>query len=209
MNVLLINGSSHKNGCTYTALCEVGGELERAGIVTEVFQLGGGPLRDCIGCEQCSKLENACVFRDDCINELIGRAEQADGFVFGSPVYFAHPTGRILSALDRAFYAGRRAFAHKPGAAVVSARRGGTTASIDVLNKYFTIAEMPVVSSSYWNMVHGNTPDEVRQDAEGLQSMRNLGRNMAWLLKCIAAGKDQGVEIPVSERGSRTNFIRI
>lgn len=208
MKVLLINGSSHERGCTYTALREVAGELENAKIETEFFHLGKSPLRDCIGCNQCSKLDNACIFDDDCINELIRKAEQADGFVFGTPVYYAHPSGRILSVLDRAFYAGKRAFAHKPGAAIASARRGGTTASIDVLNKYFTISEMPVVSSSYWNMVHGNTPDEVRQDEEGLQSMRNLGRNMAWLLRCIAAGKEQGVEIPVSEREHRTNFIR-
>ena len=208
MKVLLINGSSHENGCTDAALREVAGELERAGIETEFFQLGSSPLRDCIGCDQCVKLDNACVFQDDCINELIRKAEQADGFVFGSPVYFAHPSGRILSALDRMFYAGRCAFAHKPGAAIVSARRGGTTASIDVLNKYFTIAEMPVVSSSYWNMVHGNEPAEVQKDEEGLKTMRVLGKNMAYLLKCIEAGKKAGITLPAPEAPNGTNFIR-
>lgn len=209
MKVLLINGSSHEKGCTFTALCEVAEVLRAAEIECEIVCLGPKPIRDCTGCRKCAQLDNACVFNDDPINELIQKAAQADGFVFGTPVYYAHPSGRILSALDRMFYSSKAVFSHKPAAAVASARRAGTTASLDVLNKYFTIAEMPVVSSSYWNMVHGNTPDEVRQDAEGLQSMRNLGRNMAWLLKCIALGRAQGVDIPRSESGSRTNFIRI
>ncbi|MEA4932762.1 MAG: flavodoxin family protein [Lawsonibacter sp.] len=208
MNVLLINGSSHQTGCTYTALSEVASALQAGGVETEMFHLGSTPLRDCIDCRKCVELDNACIFKDDPINECIRLAEQADGFVFGTPVYYAHPSGRILSALDRMFYAGKRAFAHKPGAAVASARRAGTTASLDVLNKYFTISEMPVVSSSYWNVVHGNTPDEVLKDKEGLQTMRNLGRNMAWLLKCIEAGKAQGISVPASESEFRTNFIR-
>ncbi|MEM5766783.1 MAG: flavodoxin family protein [Bacillota bacterium] len=208
MNVLLLNGSSRQAGCTYTALSEVASTLQAEGVETTLVHLGAGPLLDCTACRTCAELDNACIFDDDPINELIRLAEQADGFIFGTPVYFAHPSGRILSALDRMFYAGRPAFAHKPGAAVISARRAGTTASFDVLNKYFTIAQMPVVSSSYWNMVHGNTPDEVRQDKEGLQTMRNLGRNMAWLLKCIQAGKAQGILIPTNESEFRTNFIR-
>ena len=208
MKVLLINGSSHQKGCTFTALCEVAGALESEGVQTEIIQLGGEPLRDCIGCGRCRSLEGACVFEDDAVNGIIQKAREADGFVFGTPVYYAHPSGRVLSALDRIFYAGGAAFAHKPGAAVASARRAGTTASLDVLNKYFTIARMPVVSSSYWNMVHGNTPDEVKQDLEGLQVMRNLGRNMAWLMKCIACGKEHGIPVPETETGSRTNFIR-
>ena len=142
------------------------------------------------------------------VNEWILKAKEADGFIFGSPVYYAHPDGRILSVLDRMFYAGSSCFAYKPGAAVTSARRGGTTASIDVLNKYFTINQMPVISSTYWNMVHGSTPEDVKKDLEGLQTMRNLGRNMAWLLKSIEAGKAAGVKIPVAERNQRTNFIR-
>lgn len=208
MKVLLINGSCHEKGCTYTALSEVAGALDEQKIEVEVFQLGSKPIRDCIGCGKCAGLENACIFNDDFINELIKKAEKADGFIFGTPVYYAHPSGRILSALDRAFYAAKGAFSHKPAAAVASARRAGTTASLDVLNKYFTIAEMPVVSSSYWNMVHGNTPDEVKQDKEGLQSMRNLGRNMAWLLQCISAGSEQGINAPQNEYNHRTNFIR-
>ena len=208
MKVLLINGSAKENGCTYTALTEVEKSLNQEGIETEICWLGAGAVRDCIGCGQCNTQHPSCVFDDDCINEIIAKAKGADGFVFGTPVYYAHPSGRILSALDRMFYAGKSAFAHKPGAAVASARRAGTTASVDVLNKYFTIAEMPVVSSSYWNMVHGNKPEDVLQDQEGLQIMRNLGRNMAWLLKCIKAGESQGIMFPENEYTQKTNFIR-
>lgn len=208
MKVLLLNGSAKENGCTYTALSEVEKSLNQEGIETEICWLGAGAVRDCIGCGQCNKEHPGCVFEDDCINEIIAKAKEADGFVFGTPVYYAHPSGRILSALDRMFYAGKSAFAHKPGAAVASARRAGTTASVDVLNKYFTIAEMPVVSSSYWNMVHGNKPEDVLQDQEGLQIMRNLGRNMAWLLKCIKAGESQGITIPENEYTHKTSFIR-
>lgn len=208
MKVLMINGSSHENGCTYTALNEVAKVLNEAGIETEIIQLGVLPYRDCIGCQACRKLNGRCVFKDDIVNTIIEKAEQADGFVFGSPVYYAHPSGRLLSVLDRAFYAGSAAFAFKPGAAVVSARRAGTTASIDVINKYFTINKMPVVSSTYWNEVHGNTPQEVMQDKEGLQTMHNLGKNMAWALKMIDEAKKGGLNAPEQESGSRTNFIR-
>lgn len=207
MKVLLLNGSAKPNGCTYTALTEIANILEEEQIEYEIVQLGNKPIRDCIGCNKCKELHNTCVFNDDMINELIKKAEAADGFIFGTPVYYAHPSGRLLSVLDRLFYAGSAVFRHKPGAAISSARRGGTTASLDVINKYFTIAEMPVVSSSYWNMVHGNTPDEVKQDLEGLQTMRNIGRNMSWLLKCIQLGKEHGVDIPETERTFRTNFI--
>ncbi len=208
MKVLLINGSAKENGCTYTALTETAKTLNQEGIKTEICWLGAGLLRDCMGCGQCNTKHPGCIFEDDGINEILAKAKEADGFVFGTPVYYAHPSGRILSALDRMFYAGKSAFAHKPGAAVASARRAGTTASVDVLNKYFTIAEMPVISSSYWNMVHGNKPEDVLQDREGLQVMRNLGRNMAWLLKCIEAGRSQGIAIPENEYGEKTNFIR-
>ena len=208
MKVLMVNGSAKEKGCTYTALAEIGNTLEQEGIQTEIFWLGAGELRDCIGCGQCNTKGRGCIFGDDCINEVIKKAEEADGFVFGTPVYYAHPSGRILSALDRMFYSGKSAFVRKPGAAVASARRAGTTASVDVLNKYFTLAEMPVVSSSYWNMVHGGRPEEGLQDKEGMQIMRNLGRNMAWLLKCIAAGKAAEVALPQNEYGERTNFIR-
>ena len=208
MKVLLVNGSPKANGNTARALAEVAEQLIAEGIDTEVFQLGAKPIRDCIGCGQCGKLGGRCTFDDDVVNELIAAAEQADGFVFGSPVYYAHPSGRILSALDRAFYAGGHAFEHKPGAAVAVARRGGTSTTFDVLNKYFTICNMPVVSSQYWNQVHGNTPEEVKQDIEGLQTMRQLARNLLWLLQCIAAGDAAGVPRPETEARKFTNFIR-
>lgn len=205
--VLLVNGSSKEKGCTYTALCEVAQALEKEGIETEIFQLGGDALRDCIGCGSCGRL-GKCVFDDDCVNRFVEKAREADGFVFGTPVYYAHPSGRILSFLDRVFYSGGSALAFKPGAAVASARRAGTTASLDVLNKYFTFNRMPVVSSNYWNMVHGNTPEEVRRDLEGLQIMRTIGQNMAWLIRCIEAGKAAGIDYPQTEVKVKTNFIR-
>lgn len=206
MKVLLVNGSPRAAGCTNAALEEVAKTLGEAGIETEIFWLGAKPVQDCIACGKCRELRK-CVF-DDVVNTLIEKAKTADGFVFGSPVYYAHPSGRVQSALDRAFYAGKYAFAGKPGAAVVSARRGGTAASFDVINKYFGISSMPVVSSTYWNMVYGNTPDEVRRDEEGMQTMRNLGRNMAYLLKCLEAGKAAGIEMPLQEGAFKTNFIR-
>lgn len=206
MKVLLVNGSPRAAGCTNTALEEVAKTLGEAGIETEIFWLGAKPVQDCIACGKCRELKK-CVF-DDVVNTLIEKAKMADGFVFGSPVYYAHPSGRVQSALDRAFYAGKYAFAGKPGAAIVSARRGGTAASFDVINKYFGISSMPVVSSTYWNMVYGNTPDEVRRDEEGMQTMRNLGRNMAYLLRCIEAGKAAGIEAPAQEGVFKTNFIR-
>ncbi len=208
MKVLVINGSSREKGCTDTALMEVVSSLAKEGIESEIVSLGNKPVRDCTACGKCGELDNACVFNDDIVNEIIQKAKTADAFIFGTPVYYAHPSGRILSVLDRAFYAAKGVFAHKPGAAIVSARRAGTSASLDVLNKYFTIAEMPVVSSNYWNMVHGNTPEEVKQDLEGLQIMRNLGTNMAWLLNCIEAGKASGIQVPETEKTYRTNFIR-
>ena len=161
----------------------------------------------CIGCGACKKC-GECVFGDDLVNLFVKKAREADGFVFGTPVYYAHPSGRLLSVLDRLFYAGGDAFAHKAGAVVASARRAGTTASLDAVTKHLTIAQMPVVSSTYWNMVHGNAPEEVKQDLEGMQTMRNLGRNMAWLLKCIEAGKSAGIALPDTEKKVRTNFIR-
>ena len=206
MKVLLVNGSSHKQGCTYTALSEAAKTLNEEGIETEIFQLGNPEIRDCCGCQAC-KTTGKCVF-DDIVNEFIEKAKTADGFIFGTPVYYAHPSGRLLSFLDRAFYAGGYAFAYKPGAAVASARRSGTTASFDVLNKYFTIANMPVVSSNYWNNIHGNASEQAMQDLEGLQVMRNLGRNMAWILKCIELGKQNGISPNSPEERIYTNFIR-
>lgn len=209
MKVLMINGSCNEKGCTNKALETVAEVLRQEGVESEIVQLGKLPYRDCIGCGTCRKTGSGkCVFNDDIVNTIIDKAKTADGFVFGSPVYYAHPSGRLLSVLDRAFYAGGEAFAFKPGAAVVSARRAGTTASIDVINKYFTINKMLVVSSTYWNMVHGTKAEEVSQDQEGLQTMRNIGRNMAWLLKLIENGKNGGLESPQPENGARTNFIR-
>ena len=209
MKVLLLNGSSRPAGCTYTALSEVARVLNAEDIETEILFLGNEPVRDCTGCGSCREAHpGQCVFDDDIVNRIIEKAREADGFVFGTPVYYAHPSGRILSVLDRAFHAGKDAFVHKPAAAVSSARRAGTTASMDVLNKYFTIAQMPVVSSNYWNMVHGARPEDVLRDEEGLQIMRNLGRNMTWLLKCIEAGRAAGVKAPTAETAARTNFIR-
>lgn len=208
MKVLLINGSSRKEGCTFTALTEVAKSLEMNGIDTEIIHLGANAIRDCVGCGACKGNDNGCIFKDDIVNEIIEKAKTADGFIFGSPVYYAHPSGRILSLMDRLFYAGARHFAFKPAAAIVSARRAGTTASIDAITKHFTINQMPVVSSNYWNMVHGNSPDDVKQDLEGLQIMRILGENMAWLLKCIEVGKNTGINPPQTEKKIWTNFIR-
>ncbi len=207
MKVLLFNGSTRKNGCTYTSLSEIAKTLNDAGIDTEILQMGVSSIRDCIGCGGCEG-KGHCVFNDDMVNEWIDKAKDSDGFIFGTPVYFAHPTGQIQVIMDRMFYAGGEYFTHKPGAVVVSARRGGTTASLDTLSKYFGVSQMPMITSTYWNMVHGNTPDEVNQDNEGMQTMRNLGRNMAWFLKCIEAGKNQGINAPIAETDSWTNFIR-
>ena len=207
MKVLMVNGSPKANGNTAYALGEIAKTLKGHGVESEVFELGGAPIRDCIGCGACGKRELSCVFDDDMVNELIAKASAADGFVFGTPVYYAHPTGRILSALDRAFYAGGAAFSHKPGAAVAVARRGGITASFDVLNKYFTINQMPIVSSTYWNGVGGRVPGDAANDPEGLQTMRNIGHNMAWLLKCIEAGRAAGIEAPRAERGNQMNLV--
>lgn len=206
MKVLMLNGSANKAGCTYTALSEVAKALEQEGIETEIFQIGARPLRDCIGCGKCT--ENGCVFDDDGVNEFIAKAKEADGFVFGTPVYYAHPSGRVLSFLDRVFYSQGAAFKFKPGAAVASARRGGTTASLDAMNKYFGISQMPTVGSTYWNMVHGNQPEEVLRDEEGLQTMRNIGKSMAWMLKCFAAGRENGIALPDTQKKVATNFIR-
>ncbi len=206
MKVLLVNGSAKEKGCTYTALTEVADALECNGIETEIFQLGAEPLAGCIGC--CACLKNGKCFREDVVNAFVGKAKEADGFIFGSPVHYAGASGAITSFLDRAFYGKGAIYQGKPGACVVSCRRGGATATFDQLNKYFTINCMPVVSSQYWNMVHGNTPDEVRLDLEGMQIMRTLGNNMAWMLKCIEAGKREGIEFPEREPAVKTNFIR-
>lgn len=208
MKVLLLNGSSRPAGCTYTALHTIATALNDRDIETEILFLGNEPVRDCTACGTCGTTPGRCVFDNDIVNRIIEQAREADGFVFGSPVYYAHPSGRILSVLDRAFFAGKSAFAHKPAAAIASGRRAGTSATLDVLNKYFTISQMPVASSTYWNMVHGMSPEDVLQDAEGLQTMRNLAANLAWLMQCIEAGKTAGFSAPEPEVGARTSFIR-
>jgi multimeric flavodoxin WrbA len=211
MKVLMVNGSSHIHGTTMRALEEMVKVFEAAGVETEIIQLGGKPIADCLQCNHCQKT-GQCVFNDG-VNEFIKKAEQADGFVFASPTYFAHPSGRIFSFLDRAFYANCKdeiydAFKFKPGAAVIVARRGGTTASLDALNKYFGIAQMPIAGSTYWNQVHGLYADEAPQDEEGMQTMRNLARNMIWMMQCFEAGKKAGVAYPATESAAVTNFIK-
>ena len=207
MKVMLVNGSSHADGTTMQALKEMIKVFEQEGIETEVVQLGGKALADCLQCGHCGKT-GECVFKDDGVNEFVEKAKEADGFVFGTPVYYAHPSGRILSFLDRAFYSGGKAFQFKPGAAVAVARRGGTTASLDALNKYFGISQMPVAGSTYWNLSHGAVAEDAAQDEEGMQTMRNLARNMAWMMKCFAEGKKNGIPYPETERAFRTNFVR-
>ena len=202
MKVLLINGSPHKEGCTFTALSEIKDQLEKEGIDSEIFWIGNKPVRGCIACGKCGTLEK-CAFDDDVANEIIDKILESDGLIIGSPVYYAGPNGALCAILDRVFYAASSKFAFKPGASVVSCRRGGSTASFDRLNKYFTISNMPVVASKYWNMVHGNSPEEVKQDLEGLHTMRTLARNMAWLLKSI-----EGNDLPEQEEKVFTNFIR-
>ena len=211
MKVLLVNGGPHKNGCTHTALTEVEKTLKEEGIETEIFWVGTKPIAGCIACKTCVK-NGKCVF-DDVVNEFVEKAKEADGFIFGSPVHYAGATGAITSFMDRAFYSASCSgkgdyFMYKPAAAISSARRAGTTATYDQLNKYFGICQMPIISSRYWNMVHGNTPDQVRQDEEGMQVMRELGRNMAWMLRCIEAGRAAGIEPPAKEKPVMTNFIR-
>jgi len=205
MRVLLVNGSSRENGCTAAALNEVVKSLNAEGIETETIFIGNKPIADCLACMKCHGAGKCAI--DDIVNEFIEKAKSADGFIFGSPVYYSHPSGRIQSFLDRAFFAGGAAFRFKPGAGVLSARRAGNVSALDVLNKYFTICSMPVVSSTYWNHVFGNTPEEVMRDKEGIATMINIGKNMAWLLKCIDIAKKNGLPLPVSER-AMTNFIR-
>lgn len=210
MKVLLVNGSPNKNGCTNMALEEVANSLGNEGIETEIYWIGKKAISGCIACRKCAEL-GKCVI-DDVVNDFVNRAESAEGFIFGSPVHYAAAGGAITSFLDRAFFSAKQSnrdyFYLKPGACVVSARRAGTTAAFDQLIKYFTISEMPVISSRYWNMVHGSNPDEVKKDLEGLQTMRTLGRNMAWFLKCKEAGKKAGVPLPQREEPVFTNFIR-
>jgi multimeric flavodoxin WrbA len=209
MKVLLINGSPNAKGCTYTALNEIAAVLEDEGIQAEIIHIGKGPIIGCTTCLWCRRNKmNRCVYDKDPVNTILEKAKDADGFIFGSPVHFAAASGAISSLLDRMFFAAKGYFQYKPGAAIVCLRRGGATVALDQLSRYFTINNMPVVSSQYWNMVHGNSPDEVVQDKEGIQTMHKLGQNMAWLLKSIKAGREAGIEIPKGDPRVHTNFIR-
>lgn len=204
--VLLINGSPHELGCTYTALKEVADTLEKNGVETEILYLGTKPVAGCIACGKCGQT-GRCIF-DDQVNWVLEKLDEYSGIVVGSPVYFAGPTGQICAFLDRLFYCGGDRMKGKVAAAVVSCRRGGATAAFDRLNKYFTISNMHVAGSQYWNQIHGKTPAQAVKDLEGLQTMRTLGQNMAWLIKSIAAGEASGLAAPEYEKTQITNFIR-
>lgn len=207
MKVLLLNGSPRANGCTYTALSVIAERLGELGVETEIMQIGAQPVAGCIACGKC-KTDAKCIF-DDKVNEFVAKAPYIDGLIVGSPVYYASASGQISAFLDRAFYVcGGRYMSGKPGAAVVSCRRGGASAAFDQLNKYFGISNMPIVTSNYWNQVHGSAPEDVLKDEEGVQTMRNLADNMVWLLKCIEAGKNAGINVPERETKIYTNFIR-
>ena len=207
MKALLICGSPNSAGCTYTALSEVEKTLNKNGVETEIYQIGKKPISGCLSCRSCFKTGRCAV--NDCVNELADRLDEFDAIVIGSPVYYASANGTLTAMLDRLFYSAGRKMAGKVGAAVVSCRRGGATAAFDQLNKYFGISNMVVATSQYWNQIHGNTAEEALQDAEGLQTMRSLGENIAWILRLIECGKQNGIEPPkYDEKKERTNFIR-
>lgn len=204
MKVLLVNGSPHRDGCIFTSLSEVGGALKENGIESEIFWIGNHAVQGCVACWRCRDTGDDCVFRDSLYTEFVERMKTSDGLVIGAPVYYAGPPGSLCAILDRVFFSATELFRHKPAACVVNCRRGGASATFDRLNKYFTICEMPVVSSQYWNSTHGFTPDEVRRDLEGMQTMRTLGKNMAHLLKCR---EKAAIPFPVAEPWVATNFI--
>mgnify|MGYP002545297045 FL=1 len=206
MKVLLINGSPHEKGCTYTALSLIAGELNASGIETEILNVGTKPVGGCIGCGGCAA-GKGCVF-GGVVNEAIEKAKTADAFVFGTPVHYASASGNMTSFMDRLAYAGGKYLAYKPAAICCSARRAGTTSALEALEKVPQFCQMPLISSTYWPMVHGSNAEQAALDEEGMQIMRNLGHNMAWILKCIAAGKAAGIEPPKAENTIRTNFIR-
>ncbi|MBR2615760.1 MAG: flavodoxin family protein [Clostridia bacterium] len=206
MKVVLINGSPHKEGCTHRALREIADTLEKNGVECAIRWLGTDPVAGCRGCGACAKI-GKCII-EDAVNRLAPEICEADGVVFGSPVHYAAASGTVTAFMDRLFYSSSKRLAGKPACAVFSCRRGGASAAFDQLNKYFTISSMPIVSGQYWNMVHGSKAEDVEKDEEGLQVMRSLGRNMAWLLACIEAGKEKGITFPEKEAPIRTNFIR-
>lgn len=206
MKVILVNGSPHENGCTYSALCETANALNLHGIKTEIFYIGKEEINGCLACGACTKT-GSCVHSKK-VSKFLELAKDADGFIFASPVHYAAASGILTSFMDRAFYSGAKHMAFKPAAAIVSARRAGTTAALEQITKYFTISNMPVVSSNYWPMVHGACSDDVKKDEEGLQICRNLASNMAWLLKCIDLGKQNNIFHTENEPKIKTNFIR-
>ena len=206
MKVILVNGSPHEKGCTYTALKEIENTLNNQDIETEIFWLGNKPISGCLGCGSC--LKSGKCFINDKVNEFLDKVKETDGFIFGTPVHFASASGMITSFMDRAFYGRSNLFKNKPSAGIVSCRRGGASSTFDMLNKYFSMNNMPIVTSQYWNMVHGSKPEDVLKDEEGLQTMRTLANNMSWLLKCIEAGKKSGIKEPENEKIISTNFIR-
>jgi len=211
MKVLLFNGSPHKNGCTYTALVEIAKILKEEGIESEIYQIGNKPIYSCTACRACAEI-GKCII-DDEVNKFVEYAKEFDGFIFGSPVHYASISSSIKAFLDRAFYSASLSkrgyiFNHKPASAIVSARRAGTSAALDQLYKYFSISQMPIISGRYWNMVHGQNPDDVKKDIEGMQNMRFLARNFAWHLKNHEAGKLANIENPKKEEIIFTNFIR-
>ncbi len=209
MHVLMVNGSPNEGGCTYTALTEIANELGKCDVTSEIIQIGKQGIRGCIGWGKCrEKNGNQCVFRDDVVNVILEKAKTADGFVFGSPVYFASANGSMVSLMDRLFYAGRSLFRMKPGVCIVSARRAGTTAAYDQLNKYIEVSEMIMVPSPYWNMVHGHTPEEVKQDEEGMWIMRSIGQNMGWMLNILKNAQQNNICVPEALPAVKTNFIR-
>ena len=206
MKVLLINGSPHKNGCTYTALNEMAGVLQQAGIETTIFHIGSAPVGGCVGCGGCAKA-GKCVFGGP-VAEVLPLVQEADGIVFGAPVHYATAAGSMLGFMHRLAMSGGQYLRHKPAAVVTSARRAGTTTALEAMEKVPQFFEMPLISSTYWPMVHGSNAQQALLDEEGCQIMRNLGRNMAWMLRCIEAGKAAGIEAPQAETDKRTNFIR-
>ena len=208
MKVLMINGSPHEHGCTYIGLQEVEKTLQKHDIETEIFWLGNKPVYTCIACGKCAKT-GTCVFTDDVVNQVVDKINAGmDGLVIGSPVHFASATGIVTAVMDRVFCCVKKTVQKKVGAAVVSCRRGGAATTFDQLNKYFSITNMPIVPSLYWNQIHGNTPEEAKQDLEGMQTMRILGENMAWLMTCLAICGKAGVPEPQYEDKIMTNFIR-
>ena len=209
MKIALLNGSPKEKGCTYTALSTIAQTLEELGVESKMLHIGRDPIRGCQACGGCMKKgDGHCVFDDDVVNSIIDELVQADGIIVGSPVYYAGTNGALHACMDRVFYAACPQLRFKPAAAIASARRAGTTLTIDQINKYFQINCMPVVSSTYWPMVHGTRAEEVLEDEEGLQTMRNLATNMVWMVKCIQAGQEAGIGLPEPAFGARTNFIR-